>query len=223
MRQEAKRRLFSPPILASAPKGALPPNRTQPLRRPPLYELAAQVQPSPALSRPPAGAELASPILQGTGYRVQGTGAELASPIHLQSVRAVDANASACIIRLQHPYALGEDATLSQAQEVDLSALVMALAPDMKAMDAQPTTLDGAQPVSVMRRRQRFPTEVPTDEPELGPTHGQASAFAPSPGQTISQIMAPPAQMGTQRWSAKRGVTVNVQPMELKTWRVALK
>ena len=125
---------------------------------------------------------------------------DLPPSIHLQSVRAVDPNASAFLVRLQHLYAKDEDAERSTEQNVDLRALLSALVPDATQISAEEMTLDGARPITAMAQRRRMPTE---DGQHIN--HHMSSA---SDTNVLHPIVAP--------------ANVTLHPMQLRTWRVTL-
>ena len=85
------------------------------------------------------------------------------------------AQTSRLFVRLQHPFAAGEDADLSAPARVDLGAFLSALLPTGAVVRAaHETTLDGSQPVDALRRRRRMPTEGEDDEAVVA--DGAASA-----------------------------------------------
>jgi hypothetical protein len=141
--------------------------------------------------------------------------------VRLQSLRAVDSNATEFILRLQHNYAVGEDSELSRPVDVDLGALLKALAPDARAASPVETTLDGGQPVAAMKRRRSFPTTA------LGDTHAnqlateRATGAAQSAGGGRGKAATPVGLKGGNEGTAAVEV-VTLHPMELRTWRVRL-
>ena len=85
------------------------------------------------------------------------------------------AQTSRLFVRLQHPFAAGEDADLSAPARVDLGAFLTALLPSGAVVRAaHETTLDGSKPVDTLRRRRRMPAEGEDDEAVVA--NGAASA-----------------------------------------------
>ena len=129
--------------------------------------------------------------------RVEGAGGgtlDLPPSVHLQSVRAVEPNASAFLLRLQHMYATGEDAQRSTTASVDLKELLAVVAPGAKVAGALESTLDGTNDASRLESRRRFPTQHQED----GVTEADAGMQKEGDGDTL------------------------MRPMALKTWRVSL-
>ena len=120
---------------------------------------------------------------------------ELPLAVHLQSVRALEPNASAFLLRLQHMYATGEDAQRSTTASVDLKELLAAVAPGAKVAGALESTLDGTNDAAArLASRRRFPTQHQEDDV----TEGEAGVQKEGDGDAL------------------------MRPMALKTWRVSL-
>ena len=84
-----------------------------------------------------------------------GMASPLPDNVHLQSVRATSAANDEVLVRLQHLYTAGEDASMSAPQRVDPLAL---LARSMSA--ATEVTLDGMRDISSTANRTRYPAEA---------------------------------------------------------------
>ena len=125
----------------------------------------------------------------------------LAEAVHLQSVRAYDANVSVIAMRFQHLYARGEDPSHSAPMVVNLEAVLDRFLPAgiHPVGKPQAMTLDGTQPVDVLNQRRRFPTS-------LG-----AAAVSAQPHQAESSVRG-----------ADQASPTSLQPMELATFRVQL-
>ena len=122
-RVRMKQRLNAPPVLAFSRAAPTPPTPTQQQQQP-----SQPVQPSV-------------------------TFAGLPPNVRLQSARATAPDGSAFVVRLQHRFAAGTDATFSRPAAVDLGALVAAVLPPGSAVaNVTETTLDGAAPVATVRR-----------------------------------------------------------------------
>ncbi len=104
------------------------------------------------------------------------------------------AQTSRLFVRLQHPFAAGEDADLSApARETSAPFLTALLPTGAVVRAAHETTLDGSKPVDTLRRRRRMPAEGEDDEAVVA--NGAASAG---------------------------GDVVVVEPMELRTFEVEI-
>ena len=156
-----------------------------------------------AAAAAPAAASPAAPAVPTVA---DGADAGVLPPgIHLQTVRATSARGDELILRLQHTFAKGEDGGLSVPQHVDTAALLRALLPSgTTAASTMETTLDGAQDVSVMAKRRRFPAEPAQDSnPPTAPA--TAAAEPDSTGSARGPTTVLPFQLRTFRGALASG------------------
>jgi hypothetical protein len=163
----------------------------------------------PALAFAPAGTAAPSPTAKaGPTIPV------LPPEVHLQSVRASDANVSELVFRLQHLYALGEDPDHSFSQTIDPTAVLDKMLPVGTKPSGAPEamTLDGTRPVRDLDARRHFPTSTL-------PAGGQAT------GEHVDssnwQVHTMSSKVRTQG-QASSPTSVQLHPMELATFRAGL-